>query len=222
MNILSGHLIYIMEGLFEQKDVLLTTPDLPLNDSFPSLELNESPRSEGSVGFFEETDAPKPKQPYVTRQANIRQKEAPTAKEDKIFILPTETTYMSGATKKECVVNKDMVKPLQIKTNESLHHKVLGRNFMRKIEQNTQSHLLKNYWQKKSQIEDRYKTMISKIDKELAIELRLNISNVDVTIEKLMDIKEYYEDSKVLLNAQRVCELEELLKEFQMKIKEVH
>eukprot|EP00826_Nyctotherus_ovalis_P028422 TRINITY_DN22454_c0_g2_i1.p1 TRINITY_DN22454_c0_g2~~TRINITY_DN22454_c0_g2_i1.p1 ORF type:complete len:216 (-),score=50.90 TRINITY_DN22454_c0_g2_i1:38-685(-) len=197
-----------MERSFENEaDILLTTPDLPLENSFTFPERSGSPHSDYSVCSCSETERSKPKQPYVcntrlaARHALHKEAVCLPLKEDKTSIMATEATYMSGdgrkvrSARKMC---KNKRRLLPAKRKRSLRCEVLGKNFLK---HQVASQLLKEYWQRKAEIEGKYKKVINAIDREEVLELKFNISKASDAniIENLGDIREYYEGSRMLL-----------------------
>ena len=194
-------------------EVLLTTPNLPLRDSFSSLELNNTDSPSISYDEIEEL----PKRPYISQTKKFLNQNLfnQLVEERKDSIEITETTDISRGTKKKVKVPT---------SRNALCRNYYSSNFIHKQKKPRDDYkLLRMYWKEKERIEDKYKKMIANIEKEAAIELSRKISTLRNTktalesIEDLSKLQDYYEDSKFLLNEQRVMEQEELLKEFQKK-----
>jgi hypothetical protein len=204
---------------YPSHEVLLTTPDLPLGESFTSVESNDTDSLFISYDECEEIQ----KRPYIfhvkeSLNKNLHDK---PIEEHKDSVEITETTDISRGTKKEIKVATS--RNTQCRTYYS-------SNFLHKQKKHRDSYkLLRMYWKEKERIEDKYKKMISDIEKEAAInsvkksphsetpKQHFNTSCILESIEDLRKLQDYYEDSKSLLNVQRVMEQEELLKEFQKK-----
>ncbi len=93
-----------------------------------------------------------------------------------------------------------------------------------KDESPPKSGILKEYWQKKAEIDSKYEKMLVQIDKETNLEISVKLTHAgkggpaSQLIDELSKIKEYYEGVKDLLAEQKIVEQEELLKEFQHRV----
>ena len=221
-----------------QEEVIQTNPEVPLGDSFCSEDFDNISQNESfcvSCSEVEET----PNRPYFHKLNSIAPNELPRKEiEDKKFFAElTETTDISRGIKKEYVAPSRFPSKL-IKTQSSsgyiTNKKVLSTstflrlsliNNARKKKEEMESDLLKEYWKRKGEIEEKYRKMLADLDKEASVELKYKINTLkdsnekDNAVNDLSKIKEYYEDSRSLLIEQRIIEQEELLKEFQNQAK---
>ena len=206
------------------EEILKTMPNLPLGDSFASLELSEESDLESLThSCSDEKEPPMSKRPYVSVIQKIIKK-TPTRnnkEENKTLFVKTERNTFNRYSnfKPNCGIDKNHHKKIKLAT---LTNEKSGKKCKKTIESN----LLNEYWQKKAEIQKKYKDLMVKMDKELVIEINMKILKLkedqdmlNGDIDELDEIKEYYENSKSLLNGQRIVEQEELLNQFKERIK---
>ena len=86
------------------------------------------------------------------------------------------------------------------------------------IKESEEETMLHDYWQKKDEIEEKYKRLQKDLEVEEAAEISLAVGRVKKEGQIVKDvglIKEYYANVKSLLSQQKIIELEELLSEYQ-------
>ena len=211
-----------------QDEILQTMPDLPLGDEFSSFDLSDLSNNESFTHFCsDEDDPPILKRPYISsiqNQSHKSLKKKLISKDgNRTSIMITETSCASRNTK-NIQEHKAQIKLVKAKKRKIPSAKKSIRKFTVAGKTSIESPLLKEYWKKKSEVEEKYKNMIRDMDKEMTFEIELNVSKMknrsNITnedVNELSKIKEYYDDAKNLLNAQKLIEQEELLKEFKAK-----
>jgi len=238
-----------------RNEILFTSPDLPIGDhySFDSIEIKEINESMSDIGSDEDFIDPIPKIPYVMTLKKIS-KESPHKRSNALYIEPkidktkiieenqtveitkiTDTTRNSHKKENKKMVgsaislNKTYFMPGRgavFKGTSKLYK--LGNQSIKEeiIIKTEESILLRKYWARKRQIDEKYEKMEIQIDKESNFEISLKIDRTQTggedaaskMIDELSKIKEYYENVKDLLKQQKIIEEEELLQEFQTKV----
>ena len=123
-----------------------------------------------------------------------------------------------GQSNKKCVILSKTFTPF-ISTRSYQSHRDL-------LQCAPESGMLRKYWKRKAEIEEKYRNMMIAMDKEASLEISIKLTQstkggpetATMIIEDLNKIKEYYEDIKTLLHKQQIIEHEDLLKESQNKL----